>query len=218
MNDEELRMTWMDEQGFRRGAPADDEREISAFADRLYEVGLRAPDSTKALLVFKEFRRGAPADNERQALAALIDAEFDEYRPIYNEAGQCVDSNAADAVLAAGFRRGAPAEPVCAKCQRGAHAHCLADNLLAHFPCGCEHRAPAKPAVDWKAVAESCDALLRAVMDALDIRPDQDPVIEARKIAERAAEPAVTDEVLVEDSWFKRDDLPEVLGNYMHGG
>lgn len=36
---------------------------------------------------------------------------------------------------------------------------------------------------DWKAVANSADALLRAVMDELGIRPDQDPVIEARRIA-----------------------------------
>lgn len=33
--------------------------EVQRFADRLFEVGLRSPESTKALLVFKEFRRTA---------------------------------------------------------------------------------------------------------------------------------------------------------------
>ncbi|MBW1639254.1 hypothetical protein G3H63_09240 [Microbacterium resistens] len=40
----------------------------------------------------------------------------------------------------------------------------------------------------WKAAADSADALLRAVMDALSIRPDQDPVIEARRISVALAE------------------------------
>lgn len=45
----------------------------------------------------------------------------------------------------------------------------------------------------WKAVANSADDLLRAVMDALNIRPDQDPVIEARRIAAALAEQGETE-------------------------
>lgn len=45
----------------------------------------------------------------------------------------------------------------------------------------------------WKAVANSADDLLRAVMDALNIRPDQDPVIEARRIAAVLAEQGETE-------------------------
>ena len=49
----------------RAHTPTDGERadalrvdpEVQRFADRLFEVGLRSPESTKALLVFKEFRR-----------------------------------------------------------------------------------------------------------------------------------------------------------------
>lgn len=66
----------------------------------------------------------------------------------------------------------------------------------AAYPCTCpilvDHPFPAITPdeyiaqVRWKAVAESGDALLRAVMDAMGCRMDQDPVIFARQLRERA--------------------------------
>lgn len=47
-------------------------------------------------------------------------------------------------------------------------------------------RARTTPSLDEG--RNSCDALLRAVMAELGIRPDQDPVTEARRIAEAALE------------------------------
>ncbi len=45
----------------------------------------------------------------------------------------------------------------------------------------------------WKAVANSADDLLRDVKNALNIRPSQDPVIEARRIAAALAEQGETE-------------------------
>lgn len=43
--------------------------------------------------------------NNRDELAEVIDDNFDDYRPSFNEAGEIVGSNAAEAVRAAGYRK-----------------------------------------------------------------------------------------------------------------
>lgn len=43
--------------------------------------------------------------NNRDELAEAIDDNFDDYRPSFNEAGEIVGSNAAEAVRAAGYRK-----------------------------------------------------------------------------------------------------------------
>lgn len=40
---------------------------------------------------------------DREALARVLDEEYDHYSPTYNEQGQCVSSTMADAVVASGL-------------------------------------------------------------------------------------------------------------------
>lgn len=57
----------------REGVGPDDEQR---FADRLYEVGLRSPESTKALLVFEEFRRTVQGEPSDAQVLATFNAFF----------------------------------------------------------------------------------------------------------------------------------------------
>lgn len=60
-----------------------DER-VNTFADRLFEAGLRFPESTRAVIVFKEYLAATdpipPTDGDREALAQ---AEAERRWPIH---------------------------------------------------------------------------------------------------------------------------------------
>lgn len=86
-----------------------DER-VNTFADRLFEAGVRFPDSTRAVIVFKEYLAATdpipPTDDEREVLADVWAVEHGgSARP---DRHVRVGYPLADAILAAGFHRQGP--------------------------------------------------------------------------------------------------------------